>query len=677
MLRSLFLSLTIFAFLPSPAAAGLSSGHNKVPPPHRMVVVTRDKWKGFKRVHLTIAGHKAWYVEPVRSLEGNPWIWKASFADWHTEMDSLLLVKGFHMAYISVNDQYGSPYAMQVWDTFYHYLVDSLSFDQRPALEGISRGGLYVYAWAKRNPDKVSCIYGEAPVCDIKSWPAGKKGKGLGDSAAWQQFMQVYKTDEAGALAFDDNPIDHLEGLASFKIPILHVISNADQYAPPVENTYPLYERYTRMGGPMSVYPVTAGPQVLRGHHFPIQHADEWARWILVHSYPVKKALPYRPYFNTRNGLKQAYEAIAVRKKATVAFLGGSITHNPGWRPKTAAYLKERFPETEFHFIAAGIPSLGSLPHAFRLQKDVLDSGKVDLLFVEAAVNDKVNGTDSSTQLRALEGIIRHAKRNNPSMDIVLMSFADPSKNEDYNKGIVPAEVANHERIAQHYGLASVNLAKEVHDKIDHREFTWTDDFRDVHPSPFGQELYFGTIKELFRISFRDAQADLSSPRGSTLSSSSQTGSLLLPTPLDPWNFENGKQVSPATAVHDKSWTLDQDWTPSDSLATRPGYVHVPMLIASDPGASLSLPFTGTAIGMGIASGADAGLVVYSIDGGAEKKIDLFTQWSRSLHLPWYVLFGGDLKNEQHTLKLRIDADKNPASKGHACRIVHFLVNEK
>ncbi len=42
---------------------------------------------------------------------------------------------------------------------------------------------------------------------------------------------------------------------------------------------------------------------------------------------------------------------------------------------------------------------------------------------------------------------------------------------------------------------------------------------------------------------------------------------------------------------------------------------------------------------MAIVSGSDAGIVKYSIDNGPEQQIDLFTEWSQSLHLPWYVLF--------------------------------------
>ena len=144
-------------------------------------------WKGFEKTAFKIGNHDAYFVKPQTALEGKPWVWRASFPDWHTDMDSILLTKGFHVVFVNVDNQYGSPYSMQIWDKTYNYLVDSLDFAPKVALEGVSRGGLYVYAWAKRNPDKVTCIYNEAPVCDIKSWPGGKgKGKGHQVAAGFQ-----------------------------------------------------------------------------------------------------------------------------------------------------------------------------------------------------------------------------------------------------------------------------------------------------------------------------------------------------------------------------------------------------------------------------------------------------------------------------------------------------------
>ena len=377
------------------------------------------------------------------------------------------------------------------------------------------------------------------------------------------------------------------------------------------------------------------------------------------------KTLPFSKYITQRKGIANAYTAISVKKNATVAFLGGSITYNDGWRNKVCAYLKERFPATKFHFIAAGIPSLGSLPHTFRLGQDVLDSGKVDLLFLEAAVNDQVNGTDSVTQVRSLEGIARHAKTSNPFMDIVLMSFADPDKTKQYDSGITPTSVANHELIAGYYKLPSINLAKAIRDKLANNEFSWEKDFKDLHPSPFGQELYFEAIKDLLSSNFAAL-----SKQGIKAQKA-----LKLPALLNKGSFTRGRYLNIENAVDERGWELVKSWTPTDGLGTRPGFVKVPMLVGTAAGSSFALKFKGNAIGMAIASGSDAGILNYSIDGGAEKQVDLFTQWSQSLHLPWYILLGANLKDADHVLKVTISTEKNQNSKGTACRIVNFLVN--
>ncbi|MBC9932142.1 SGNH/GDSL hydrolase family protein [Chitinophaga qingshengii] len=360
--------------------------------------------------------------------------------------------------------------------------------------------------------------------------------------------------------------------------------------------------------------------------------------------------------FITRYGkLDNVWHQISVRKQARVAFLGGSITNMEGWRGKTGDYLVRTYPATAFTLLNAGIPSLGSLPHVFRLQQDVLDKGQVDLLFVEAAVNDKVNGTPATVQRRALEGIIRHALTANPHMNIVLMAFVDEDKMADYRAGRVPAEVALHEELARYYHLPFINLAKEVTARIDAGEFTWKEDFKDLHPSPFGQEIYFNTIRQLL-----DGAFDHPAPR--------KMQRAKLPAPTDAFNYARGNYLDIHKATRLQGFVADESWQPTDKVHTRPGFVRVPMLVSGNTEASLELPFTGRAIGVALLSGPDAGIIRYSIDGQPEQQLDTRTQWSRSLYLPWYLLLGDNLSTGTHTLKIT-------TTPGSVCRIVHFLVN--
>ncbi len=369
-------------------------------------------------------------------------------------------------------------------------------------------------------------------------------------------------------------------------------------------------------------------------------------------------------FYQVRQGLSHFYQKLYKQKKVTVAFLGGSITYNPGWRPMVCDYLREQFPEVQFRFIAAGIPSLGSLPHVFRLQRDLLDSGKVDLLFLEAAVNDRVNGTDSLTQIRDLEGIVRHAKKSNPLTDMILMEFADPYKNKDYDEGKVPVEIRNHELVADHYQIPSINLAKEVHDKIANQEFSWEKDFKDLHPALFGQQLYFENIKVL-----------LNDCRGKYLSGHKKSITRL-PSLLDDHSFTHGIYLGVAKAQYTTGWQLVADWAPADSVGTREGFVHVPVLMNTAPDEELILPFIGNAVGIAVVSGPEAGIISYRVDDSPEKTIDLFTEWSSGLHLPWYLVLGSALPTGNHVLHIKVLKEHNAKSKGSICRIVHFLINK-
>ncbi|MCF3111832.1 SGNH/GDSL hydrolase family protein [Niabella sp. CC-SYL272] len=618
-------------------------------------------WKGFKRVTFKLNGNEAWYTIPPAPMEDNLWVWRAYFPEWHTDMDSLLLRKGLYIAYIDASDRFGHASAMNRWDDLYVYLTTQLHFAARPALEAVSRGGLYAYGWAKRNPSKVSCIYAEAPVCDFTSWPAGK-GKGKGAPAEWQKLLKVYGLTEMEALQYPDQPKDNLEALAAYKVPVVHVIGLQDQIVPAEENSLALVQNYIRHGGPATVIPMTRGKQDLEGHHFPIENVTSLADFIFENVRKQPQPLPADAYIRAYGKLDNLLFRVRHKETVTVAFLGGSITNMTGWRNKVEQYLAERYPETHFRFLNAGIPSLGSLPHAFRLQKDVLDQGRVDLLFLEAAVNDRVNGTPEIQQRRALEGIVRHALGSNPAMDIVLMGFADEFKLADFQAGKEPPEISLHEAIARHYRLPFINLAAEVNARIAHQEFTWEYDFKNLHPAPFGQELYFNAIKTLLQ-----KQLEGAVPRA--------IAGREIPPAMDPLHYAGGKYAPVKDASVKTGFVLHPDWQPADGVGTRPGFVKVPVLEGATAGASTRFSFRGSSVGIAVVSGPDAGMIRYSIDGGPEQTADLYTQWSKGLHLPWYLLLRDGLKKGRHHLDITVADQQHPQSKGHAVRIVYFLVN--
>jgi sialidase-1 len=245
------------------------------------------------------------------------------------------------------------------------------------------------------------------------------------------------------------------------------------------------------------------------------------------------------------------------------------------------------------------------------------------------------------------------------------MHFVDPQKMKSYRAGLTPDVILNHDMVAERYNVPSINLAKEVTDRIDAGEFSWENDFKNLHPSPFGQQIYYRSMKALLENAWYG-----------TVAEDDKIISYSKVNPLDNDNYGGGILVDINHATLGKGWSILKNWKPNDGTETRANYTDVPMLIGNNTQGTLKFQFVGKAVGIAVAAGKDAGIIEYRIDNGAWQKQDLFTNWSKHLHLPWYYTLSTGLKNQKHTLRIRISENKNSQSTGTACRIRYFYVNK-
>ncbi len=221
-------------------------------------------WHGFKSVEITVNDKPVTIVMPekVARADKHPWVWHGEFFGHRPQPDIELLKRGFHIVYTRAPDLLGCPDSVAHWNKVYTELTSKHNFAPKVALVGLSRGGLYCYNWAASNPQSVACIYGDAPVCDLKSWPGGK-GKGKGSPRDWDLAKKVYHfANDEEAVAYKLNPIDTLAGLAKHKVELLHVYGDADDVVPWEENTGLIASRYRDLGGEIQLI---AKPGV--GHH--------------------------------------------------------------------------------------------------------------------------------------------------------------------------------------------------------------------------------------------------------------------------------------------------------------------------------------------------------------------------------------------------------------------------
>lgn len=605
---------------------------------------------GCDRHDFRFKGRDAIVVVPKQAAEGKPWIWRPAFFGAFPSVDQALLEKGFHVVYYDVTHCYGNPRAVELGTDFYNYMKDFYHLSPKVTLEGFSRGGLYALNWAIKNTDKVACIYIDAPVCNVFSWP-GRKNAPL-----WNDLLKEWELTDKEMDSFRGNPIDNLEPLAKAGIPIISVCGDADKTVPFKENMDIVRSRYLALGGPVEVI-IKPG---VDHHPHSLENPEPVVDFILRHQPEYKKFLHY----NVRGSLQNSFVKFEKERKARVAFLGGSITEMDGWKNMIEKQLQQRFPYTTFEFVEAGIGSTGTTPGSFRMQHDVLSKGKIDLLFVEAAVNDHTNGFTPLEQVRGMEGEVRQALLSNPEMDIVMLHFIYDPFIPMVARRQQPDVVLNHERVANHYLIPSVNLIQEIGERMQAGEFTW-EQFGGTHPLPFGHKFYAAAINHLFDTMWKGVTPDMP-----------VVAHEIPQQPLDAFSYYRGDFIDLKEARLNKGWKYVASWRADNAYEKRKGFVDVPMLEATRPGDKLTLDFTGKAIGIFCTPGPTAGIIEYSIDGAPFKKLDTFTQWSKYLYIPWVYMLETELNDASHRLVLRISKDKHPDSLGTECQIRNFVVNK-
>ncbi len=223
-----------------------------IPPAEARATGVRSNYYGYDCLDFIFLGRSAKIVSPHLTAEGTPWLWRARFWGHEPQAEIALLERGFHLVYCDVAELFGNDDAIDTWNRFYAMLT-GIGYSAKTVLEGFSRAGIYMYRWAAANPEKVACVYADAPVLDFKSWPGGK-GKGHGNLEEWERFKKNFGlTSEEEALAFKGNPLDLAEDLAHAGFPMLHVCGDADVTVPIEENTDIFERKVLEAGGRITV----------------------------------------------------------------------------------------------------------------------------------------------------------------------------------------------------------------------------------------------------------------------------------------------------------------------------------------------------------------------------------------------------------------------------------------
>lgn len=348
--------------------------------------------------------------------------------------------------------------------------------------------------------------------------------------------------------------------------------------------------------------------------------------------------------FVMRKGLPNFFAKAMNGDSVKVAYLGGSITAQNGWRVSSLAWLKERFPKAKFSEINAAIGGTGSDFGVFRLKYHVLKFNP-DLVFVEFAVND--GNTSSSKIIRSMEGIVRQTLQQNPYTDICFVYTIKADYLETEQKGKLPNSAENMEKVANHYGIPSINFGFEVANMITNSQLIMSGKSKELDGvkvfSPDGVHPYPGTGHLIYQKILKQSMESM------IPNLHAKPAKHKLPKPITSDYFAKTQMLDLKNVQLSKNWEIL-------NIKDHPGLAGFGQYLnfigkAKQSGETLTLRFKGRAIGAYDVMGPDAGRVIVEIDGSARDTIFRFDSYCTYKRMNYFLIDG--LKNKRHEIVFR------------------------
>ena len=402
--------------------------------------VKEFNFHGYKGYEYDNNGVKYYIVKPHHTAKGNPWIWRARFWGHEPQVDIDLLEQGFHLTYCDVAELFGSPKAVERWDEFYALAVKA-GLNQKAVLEGMSRGGLIIYNWAAKNPKKVACIYGDAPVMDIKSWPLNWGDCLDENKRSMSLLLEAYGFANAEeAMAWNKNPLNHARKLAKAKIPMIHVVGDIDEGVPVAENTA-IFEREVAKYG-HSVH-VIHKPNV--GHHpHSLNNPEKIVSFILKATgykknmcvYPVP-GNEYRSAAGWSEGAEwyavaRDIEATLEGRKLKLLMLGNSITQGLGGERQriTSRAGQQAMDEAigKGAWENAGISGDRTQHLLWRLKNCNYNRCSPEVAVITIGINNINAGDEAKDVAEGIVACAEEARRQMPDTRIILLGLLPAGK---------------------------------------------------------------------------------------------------------------------------------------------------------------------------------------------------------------------------------------------------------
>ena len=288
----------------------------------------------------------------------------------------------------------------------------------------------------------------------------------------------------------------------------------------------------------------------------------------------------------------------------------GSLINANGYAGLIYNYFKEKYPDKKVNFYNAGMSGTNSNLGLFRLQSEIMEFSP-DMLFIEFAVNDKYNASNSK---KYMEAIVRECLKAEKT-PVINFIYATTKKYDGIGS-------AQHE-VAEYYGIPEHDVQTYIKQQVSKGRYTINDVLKDdAHPNDAGYKIYADFI--INNLKKRD-------------------GSYFV-KPKNQEKTKFGGDFNTPRIDEAKNAKVGGAWS-KETIRGRE------CLITSSEGATLTYEFYGECIGIMNLCGPQYAKAEYSIDGGKKKGNITQNGAENSFNLNF---FADGLTKDMHTIELKV-----------------------
>jgi hypothetical protein len=252
-----------------------------------------------------------------------------------------------------------------------------------------------------------------------------------------------------------------------------------------------------------------------------------------------------------------------------------------------------------------------------------------------------------------MEGIVRRLRHDGAALDLVVVFTTSRTLATVCDQGEIPASIRAHERIAEHYGLPSINAGALLLQRVKSDALSFHAALPDgTHPGDLGHAIYADAVIHGLNALLALAQETPSVAIG-------------LPPPLACHPFSNGKLIGLESAT-------GEGWQRTEMrVEGKP----VQVLECAECDCPLHLEFYGNVIGFTWIVAPDSGALWWSVDHGETHALTSWDRYAATLTRLHYALLMTDLGPGKHLLQLSVQPQLPAGSAGRWIRLVNFLTH--